>query len=183
MRAVELAVYADALAGEAASLSARAERASSRIRQAAIEKGARNELTAVAVSGWKPSACSERSTSPRRAPSCGSSRRRSTRSKSFSPGSRASWRPLPRREPDEQPPVVVVGGEEIGCDGFHVSDPRAQHELLAESANTPFQCNLRGALTLEPGQPERFIHIASHQLLLAEAGELEHIPSARDDAR
>jgi hypothetical protein len=49
MRAVELAVYADALAGEAASLSARAERARSRIRQAAIEKGARAELTAVAV--------------------------------------------------------------------------------------------------------------------------------------
>jgi hypothetical protein len=49
MRAVELAVYADALAGEAASLSARAERARSRIRQAAIEKGARAELTAIAV--------------------------------------------------------------------------------------------------------------------------------------
>jgi hypothetical protein len=49
MRAVELAVYADALAGEAASLSARAERARSRIRQAAIEKGARAELTAMAV--------------------------------------------------------------------------------------------------------------------------------------
>jgi hypothetical protein len=49
MRAVELAVYADALAGEAASLSARTERARSRIRQAAIEKGARAALTAVAV--------------------------------------------------------------------------------------------------------------------------------------
>jgi hypothetical protein len=49
MRAVELAVYADALAGEAASLSARAERARSRLRQAAIEKGARTELTAVVV--------------------------------------------------------------------------------------------------------------------------------------
>ncbi len=49
MRAVELAVYADALAGEAASLSARAERARSRIRQAAIETRARIELTAVAV--------------------------------------------------------------------------------------------------------------------------------------
>ena len=49
MRAVELAVYADALAGEAASLSARAERARSRIRQAAIEKGARAELTRNAV--------------------------------------------------------------------------------------------------------------------------------------
>jgi hypothetical protein len=49
MRSVELAVYADALAGEAASLSARAERARSRIRQAAIEKGARAELTGVTV--------------------------------------------------------------------------------------------------------------------------------------
>jgi hypothetical protein len=49
MRAVELAVYADELAGEAASLSARAERARSRIRLAAIEKGARAELTTVAV--------------------------------------------------------------------------------------------------------------------------------------
>jgi hypothetical protein len=49
VRAVELAVYADALAGEAASLSARAERARSRIRQAAIEKRARSELTTVAI--------------------------------------------------------------------------------------------------------------------------------------
>jgi hypothetical protein len=49
MRAVELAVYADALAGEAGSLSARAERARSRIRQAAIEKRARRDLTDAAV--------------------------------------------------------------------------------------------------------------------------------------
>jgi hypothetical protein len=49
MRAVELAVYADALAGEAASLSARAERLRSRLRQAAIEKRARTELTQLAV--------------------------------------------------------------------------------------------------------------------------------------
>jgi hypothetical protein len=49
MRGVDLAIYADALAGEAASLAARAERARSRLRQAAIEKRARTELTAVAV--------------------------------------------------------------------------------------------------------------------------------------
>jgi hypothetical protein len=49
MRGVDLAIYADALAGEAASLSARAERARSRLRQAAIEKRARGELTQVAV--------------------------------------------------------------------------------------------------------------------------------------
>ena len=45
MRSVELAIYADQLAGEAASLAARAERARSRLRQAAIEKRARAELS------------------------------------------------------------------------------------------------------------------------------------------
>ncbi len=49
MRGVDLAIYADALAGEAASLSARAERARSQLRQAAIEKRARGELTTVAI--------------------------------------------------------------------------------------------------------------------------------------
>jgi hypothetical protein len=49
MRGVDLAIYADALAGEATSLAARAERARSRLRQAAIEKRARRELTQVAV--------------------------------------------------------------------------------------------------------------------------------------
>lgn len=49
MRGVDLAIYADALAGECASLSARAERARSRLRQAAIEKRARRELTRVSV--------------------------------------------------------------------------------------------------------------------------------------
>jgi hypothetical protein len=49
MLGVELAIYADALAGEVESLAARAERARSRLRQAAIEKRARRDLTAVAV--------------------------------------------------------------------------------------------------------------------------------------
>ena len=49
MRSVELAIYADTLAGEAASLAARAERARSRLRQGAIEKRARDELSEAAV--------------------------------------------------------------------------------------------------------------------------------------
>ena len=49
MRSVELAVYADALAGESASVAARAERARSRLRQAAIEKRARGELSDTAI--------------------------------------------------------------------------------------------------------------------------------------
>jgi hypothetical protein len=49
VRSVELAIYADTLAGEAASLAARAERARSHLRQAAIEKRARSELSETTV--------------------------------------------------------------------------------------------------------------------------------------
>jgi Spy/CpxP family protein refolding chaperone len=49
VRSVELAIYADALAGEAASLAARSERARSRLRQTAIEKRARAELSETAI--------------------------------------------------------------------------------------------------------------------------------------
>ena len=43
---VELAIYADSLAGEAAALAAKAERVRSRLRVAAIEREARGELPA-----------------------------------------------------------------------------------------------------------------------------------------
>jgi hypothetical protein len=49
VRGVDLAIYADALAGESASLAARAERAHSRLRQAAIEKRACSQLSETAV--------------------------------------------------------------------------------------------------------------------------------------
>ena len=49
MRSVELAIYADALAGESASLAARAERARSKLLQAAIEKRALENLSATAI--------------------------------------------------------------------------------------------------------------------------------------
>jgi hypothetical protein len=49
VRGVDLAIYADTLAGEAASLAARAERARGRLRQAAIERRARRELRPVVV--------------------------------------------------------------------------------------------------------------------------------------
>jgi hypothetical protein len=49
VRSVELAIYADALAGEAASLAARTERARSRLSQAAIERRARAEVNGTAV--------------------------------------------------------------------------------------------------------------------------------------
>jgi len=44
MRAVDLAVYADILAGRAAALSAQLERARGRLRQAGIERRASREL-------------------------------------------------------------------------------------------------------------------------------------------
>jgi hypothetical protein len=49
VRNVDLALYADMLAGEAASLAARIERERGRQRQAAIEREARGALTPFAV--------------------------------------------------------------------------------------------------------------------------------------
>ena len=49
MREIDLALYTDALAGESAALSARAERIRSKLRQAKIERRARNDLTAATV--------------------------------------------------------------------------------------------------------------------------------------
>ena len=44
MRSVDLAIYADALAGEAAAVAARVERVRARLRECAIEREARREL-------------------------------------------------------------------------------------------------------------------------------------------
>ncbi len=49
MRAVDLAVYADALAGRAGALAARLERTRDAIRQAAIEREARRALAPATV--------------------------------------------------------------------------------------------------------------------------------------
>jgi hypothetical protein len=49
LRSIDLAVYADALAGEAAALAARAERLRSRLREAALEREARAVLEPATV--------------------------------------------------------------------------------------------------------------------------------------
>jgi hypothetical protein len=49
VRAVDLAIYADTLAGEHAALAARAEQARSRLREAAIEEEARQHLDAKVI--------------------------------------------------------------------------------------------------------------------------------------
>src|SRR5436190_15407498 len=49
VREIDLAVYADALAGESSALSARAERIRSKLRQAKLERRARNDLSATTV--------------------------------------------------------------------------------------------------------------------------------------
>jgi hypothetical protein len=49
MRSIDLALYADRLAGEAAAIAARLDRARSRVSQAAIERAAREELPPATV--------------------------------------------------------------------------------------------------------------------------------------
>ncbi len=54
IRSVDLAIYADALAGEAAALAARAERVRSRLRESAIEREARAALDEADVARLEP---------------------------------------------------------------------------------------------------------------------------------
>ena len=49
MRSIDLALYADSLAGEAAALAARVEREHGKLRQAEIEHAARRALPGAAV--------------------------------------------------------------------------------------------------------------------------------------
>jgi hypothetical protein len=49
VREIDLALYADALAGEAAALAARIERERGKLREAAVERAARRELPGVVV--------------------------------------------------------------------------------------------------------------------------------------
>jgi hypothetical protein len=49
VRSVDLAIYADALAGEAAAVSAGVERARSRLRESAIEREAQRALSRATV--------------------------------------------------------------------------------------------------------------------------------------
>jgi hypothetical protein len=49
MREIDLALYADVLAGEAASLAARIERERGKLRQGAVERSARKELPLAVV--------------------------------------------------------------------------------------------------------------------------------------
>jgi hypothetical protein len=66
MRSVDLAVYADVLAAEASSLAARLERARGRLRQAAIEREAREALPAETVGRLEALGLLERDAGPAR---------------------------------------------------------------------------------------------------------------------
>jgi hypothetical protein len=78
VRSVDLAIYADALAGEAATLAARLERARARVRQAAIERVAREELPPQVVARLQALGMLRRAPT---APRSTSSSRRSRRSR------------------------------------------------------------------------------------------------------
>jgi len=125
VRSVELAIYADALAGEAASLAARAERARSRLRQAAIEKRARSELSQAAIERLEArglvGGIDEQATR---------AELRELESVLEALEELQAWiegelAVLARRDRHEQPAVVVVGREEVGRHGLRAPDARA----------------------------------------------------------
>ena len=125
MRTVDLAIYADTLAGEHAALAARLEQAHARLREAAIERDARahlpsetvKELEALGIIGG----IDDR-----------------TRSSSFSRGSKAGWSSA-WRKCYEEAAIRVVRGEEVRLHGLPRSGLRPELELLAEPPHAPFE--------------------------------------------
>src|SRR5205823_6249830 len=89
----------------------------------------------------------------------------------------------PGSQRDEQPAVVVVGGEEIAGDRLGVAVARAQLDLLAEPPHAPFERELRRILVfLEAGEPEALDDVGAQEVALAPAGELEDAPADGEDA-
>src|SRR5690349_8200423 len=87
-----------------------------------------------------------------------------------------------RRERDEQPAVVVVRGKEVSGHRLRVARSGPQLQLLAETADAPFERELRGiALGLEAVEPEALDDVRAHQVFLAEPGQLEDPAADRED--
>jgi hypothetical protein len=139
VREIDLAVYADALAGEAAALSARAERIRSKLRQAKIERRARNDLTAATVDTLESlgllGGIDERAAHAE----LRELRSRSRRSRNWRPGSKKNSPLRTRRDGDQEPAVVVVGGKEIGGDRLSLACTGTQLEPFAEPSHAPFE--------------------------------------------
>ena len=137
MRSVDLALYADALAARASALAARVERERDALRQAAVERAARRDLDDATVSRLEAlGALSRRDVRVARAElsrlaadlaaverlqAWVEERLFEAREESdVCRRSSARVRPLrPRREGDQEPAVLVVGGEEVGADALH----------------------------------------------------------------
>ena len=105
MRTVDLAIYADTLAGEHAALAARLEQAHARLREAAIERDARAHLPGETVRELEVARRSSAgSTSARRAARSTGSARALDAVEQLQCGSRAGWSSA-RRERDEEAAV------------------------------------------------------------------------------
>ena len=119
-------------------------------------KGARAELTAVAVERLETLGllgAVDETAALRRAAGAGSRARRARGAAVLGRGRAGA--PLPRREADEQPAVVVVGGEDVGDHRLLVPAARADRELLAEPPNAPFARELDGLRVRRARAPRR----------------------------
>src|SRR5207248_8576281 len=84
---------------------------------------------------------------------------------------------------NQQPAVLVVGGEEVGGDPFLLAGTRAKLESLPEAPNAPLDRQLRRVhVCREAAQPEPLDDLRADQLLFRIAGELEDPAATGDDA-
>src|SRR2546425_5158744 len=89
-----------------------------------------------------------------------------------------------RRERDQQPAVLVVGGEEVGGDPLLLTAARTQTKAFAEPADAPFERQLgRIPLRLETAEPEPLDDVRAEELLLGIPGDLEDAPPGGENPR
>src|SRR6266536_989204 len=87
-----------------------------------------------------------------------------------------------RRQGDEQAAVIVVGGKEVRAHRFRLPTPRPELDLLPETADAPFERQLRRvSLLLEAREPERLDDVAAEQVDLRPPRQLEHTPARGED--
>src|SRR5215216_822394 len=88
---------------------------------------------------------------------------------------------LERRERDEQTPVLVVRGEEIGLDVLRYARPRGEPEPPVELTDAPFDGDRSRIISRGAVHSEGVHDLLPDEVLLPEARQLEHPVSGGED--
>src|SRR4051812_10290599 len=148
------------------------------------------QLMPASMAAWQAASESASSAPPQRPPNTHVPRPTTDSSMSVPPSRRRSIasprfdRPrLLGRQRDQQPTVVVVGGEEVGRRGDVLAGPVGPEGAGdVQHAHAPLQALGRRVALREAAQPEPLLHLVADQLALLVAGDREGRVAGDEDA-